>query len=937
MGPKRAEVSKQKERVDRREQTKHKFDVLRLEVKYPGTAILLLQCQEKPVLLAAAAALAKYGSKAKGNLEVLFDLDIVDSVIALITHEDLFTRRCISFNAYNIFSLQFLQYLAIDRFAAKLLAEMVAIPNVLNFLLDSNYYIPHFTKVLINDQDLFMQEFSSLILAEMSKDPFGAAQMLNQCTDMDFLFERIQSPDPDVKKNSIEIIYNLLQDPTGAPMIIETKNFNLSAVYDLYNSPYPEIQKLALDVVTDLVSRNQDDHLQDLFRRSNGLQALLKFLDNIEWEDLHSKAFLILRLACDNVATAEMFDDIGGIKEMMNYLEGTVNSNLFMEALDVVVRLSDSPRGRHALYTYGIIDYLLRTLVGNVQPEIYEISCHGIGMMTLYDRAGKDLTASGCVTNILDIVKNENLKWSTRQAALFALKQLLTCDLKNCENFLSIQGQNYFLRMMKQPIGKVPVEVLVGMVKCFIIIARNQILRPTVVNVEVIDAMCTSFELTCPSMDDFKIACCNALAVLCMEKAGRAAFLKAHGHKRLYTLLTEVRSTPIRNAAAQLIQLLCGDPVLANAFVSAKYLNYMLNNRLIAKLIPSWDTCIEALFSAHLPIKFALTGRLSLHDVTKDGFYVLRRNVCKYAFTELQYSYIQTKIISFHRFPILDDIFRFKYCPMEPIYVVNCIRPRKSSIQEKIESLLSLQGVSSTSLHSISERDIFLSTEIRDLMMDMKFGRLQCDPCLYNYLELFKCKLIAAESKDVALKAEQGLVNVSYVASRAKMLAKFVAQQLAGPDPMITCVDHQLEIHLKQIKHCIETSVIPLGMLRVGSFLERALLFKVMADRIHLPAALVKHSTEKDIIKYYVEEMSCPDIVTLYDSVRHVTSEEEVSNESTFTDQDETFYPTKLLKPNFIVDLINNPGDLIPIDSRRAKMYCAKQLDCDTACEDVNV
>lgn len=87
------EAGKRKERVDRREQTKHKFDPVRLEIKYPGTAILLLQCQEKPVLLAAAAALAKYGSKAKGNLEVLFDLDIVNSVIPLITHEDLFTRR----------------------------------------------------------------------------------------------------------------------------------------------------------------------------------------------------------------------------------------------------------------------------------------------------------------------------------------------------------------------------------------------------------------------------------------------------------------------------------------------------------------------------------------------------------------------------------------------------------------------------------------------------------------------------------------------------------------------------------------------------------------------------------------------------------------------------------------------------------------------------
>ena len=275
-------MGKRKERVDRREQTKDKFDPVRLEIKYPGTAILLLKCQEKPVLLAAAAALAKYGSKVKGNLEVLFDLDIVDSVIPLITHEDLFTRRYTEkervpniqyiFNLYPIL-------ININRFATKLLAEMVTIPNVLHFLLDSDYYIPHFAKVLINDNDLFMQEFSSLILAEMSKDMFGAAKILKQCRNMDFLFERIQSPDPDVKKNNIEIIYNLLEDPTGATAIINTKNLNLSAVYQLYNSVYPEIQKLALNVVANLVSRNQDEYLQDLFRRSNGLQALLKFLD----------------------------------------------------------------------------------------------------------------------------------------------------------------------------------------------------------------------------------------------------------------------------------------------------------------------------------------------------------------------------------------------------------------------------------------------------------------------------------------------------------------------------------------------------------------------------------------------------------------------------------------------------------------------------------
>lgn len=56
----------------------------------------------------------------------------------------------------------------------------------------------------------------------------------------------------------------------------------------------------------------------------------------------------------------------------------------------------------------------------------------------------------------------------------------------------------------------------------------------------------------------------------------------------------------------------------------------MLNNRLFSKTIPLWDTCIEILLKSHLPTKFALTGRLSLNDLTQDGFYVSKTNVCPY-------------------------------------------------------------------------------------------------------------------------------------------------------------------------------------------------------------------------------------------------------------------------------------------------------------------
>ncbi|XP_053983768.1 uncharacterized protein LOC128879020 [Hylaeus volcanicus] len=126
---------------------------------------------------------------------------------------------------------------------------------------------------------------------------------------------------------------------------------------------------------------------------------------------------------------------------------------------------------------------------------------------------------------------------------------------------------------MKQTTGKVPIEILVGAVESLTTIARNRSLRNVIVNSNTVDTACASFELTCPMMNDYKIACCNAIAILCVDKIGRSAFLKAHGPRKLYNLLVDVKSIPVRNAAVQLIQLLCADPSLADAFVQARYLN----------------------------------------------------------------------------------------------------------------------------------------------------------------------------------------------------------------------------------------------------------------------------------------------------------------------------------------------------------------------------
>lgn len=99
---------------------------------------------------------------------------------------------------------------------------MMAMPDVTTYLIESNYLL-HFAKLLTSEEDIFMQEYFSTILAKLSKNSYATALLANHCLNMNFLFDGIQSSDPDVKKNNIEILYNLIQDPVAARTILKTE------------------------------------------------------------------------------------------------------------------------------------------------------------------------------------------------------------------------------------------------------------------------------------------------------------------------------------------------------------------------------------------------------------------------------------------------------------------------------------------------------------------------------------------------------------------------------------------------------------------------------------------------------------------------------------------------------------------------------------------
>lgn len=123
---------------------------------------------------------------------------------------------------WSNFLFLFLIFLFEFRFTMKLLSQMATIFNVKSYLLESNLYVSRFCKLITEETDVFMQEFSTRLLAELTKDLFGVEQLAT-ALDINYLFELMKSTDPDVKKNSIEIIYNMLQNPFMINVVVNCK------------------------------------------------------------------------------------------------------------------------------------------------------------------------------------------------------------------------------------------------------------------------------------------------------------------------------------------------------------------------------------------------------------------------------------------------------------------------------------------------------------------------------------------------------------------------------------------------------------------------------------------------------------------------------------------------------------------------------------------
>lgn len=73
-----------------------------------------------------------------------------------------------------------------------------------------SYFFLTFYPVFLSPEDVVVHEFATLCLASLAVD-FTCRVQINTNDGMPPLIKLLSSPDPDVAKNSLEIIFNLVQ------------------------------------------------------------------------------------------------------------------------------------------------------------------------------------------------------------------------------------------------------------------------------------------------------------------------------------------------------------------------------------------------------------------------------------------------------------------------------------------------------------------------------------------------------------------------------------------------------------------------------------------------------------------------------------------------------------------------------------------------------
>ncbi|XP_076187801.1 armadillo repeat-containing protein 3 isoform X1 [Aptenodytes patagonicus] len=791
------------------------FDPLLIESKTAATVVLMLSSPEEEVLAKACDALYKFASKGDENKVTLLGLGAVEHLYKLISHEDPIVRR----NAIMVFGI-----MASNHDVKKLLREL----DVTNSLISQ----------LAPEEDVVIHEFATLCLAHMAVEYTTKVQIFEQ-GGLEPLIRLLGSPDPDVKKNSVECIYLLVQD-FQSRAAVRALNV-IPPLLELLKSEYPVIQLLALKTL-EVISKDRETRI--ILGENKGLDCLLKILETNEFSDLHVEALAVLGNCLEDMHTLQLIQQTGGLKKLLSFVGVSAVPDIQKNAAKAITKAAYDSENRKILNEEEVEKCLINLLeIDN--NEVKVAASQAISAMC-ENLASKRAFGLQGIPQLVQLLSSANEE--VKEAAVTALANLTAASPSNARAVAEAEGIEPLVNTLNtQRDGAVANAATV--------LTNLAMQEPFRINIQSRGVMSVLAELLRSTNSQVQSKAAFAVAAFGCDADARTELRNAGGLQPLVELLHSKNEEVQRNVCWA-VMVCASDELTAVELCRLGALDILEEINLSTGRKNNFsEAALQKLLDNNLSQKYSQMGYLSPSNIITDGFYdygQIKRGVKFLSLEELSMQELtDRRAIIFINAKPQEDVLAVEEKAQDSSYEQTILSPsisRKSS-REKAGSMVSpmeekqeLSGQRS-SLSKSSTREKGLrkgkgkKEEEKMKEVTQIISKVQDEINLENSHWLPPPDFILLDYINDASKA---ILPLTTTQEQVVALAQFVADKMGGPIERDKLHDFSWELHISEIEFELKCNIVPIGKVKKGTFYHRALLFKVIADRIGIGCSLVR-------------------------------------------------------------------------------------------------
>uniref|UniRef100_A0A671N8V4 EDR1/CTR1/ARMC3-like peptidase-like domain-containing protein n=1 Tax=Sinocyclocheilus anshuiensis TaxID=1608454 RepID=A0A671N8V4_9TELE len=736
--------------------SKDVFDPLPIESKTAATAVLMLSSPEEEVLAKACEAIHKFAEKGDENKTSLMCLGAIEPLSRLISHEDKTVRR----NAVVALGV-----MASNNEVKKCLKKLDVIPAVIS--------------KLSPEENVVVHEFATLCLTSLSVDFCYKVQIFEH-KGLEPLIQLLSSPDPDVKKNSVECIFNLVQDFQNRAAVQQLNG--LPPLLELLRSEFPVIQQLALRTIENITT---DSETRVAFRNVQGFDRILEILGTKEFSDLHEEALKVISNCLEDSESMQLIQTMGGLEQLLQFVGTSTLPEAQANAVKAIARMAQSGENRKNLHERNV-EKTLTDLLMQENESVRTAACQAVATVSKNLSSRDTFRSLDAIKPIVQLLNSEGSE--LRMAAAEALSGLTNDNNLNAHAIHDAEGDKLLVQQLRDSCMGAAVyaaSVLTNM-------ASQEELRRSILAHEAMPAL---VELLHSTDNNILISATKNKLFFCLRNVG--------GLSPLVQLLKSINAEIRRNVSWAI-------SVCANDEITALEL---------------CNLALQKLLDSNLSLKYSLTGHLSASDITTDGFYDPGQIRMSHQVPTLEE--ISKQVVNKHRATIavtgkpLDQFITKEPddCKQDSPTETTASSVLSSKRSSKTPS--KMKGKGNKEDEKRKDEDEYKPQP--EMVVDEAWS-LPYDAAFHNLVK----------------EAVESISPFQDVVKMYTALAMLVCDAMGGQVEPEKLHDFLWELHISELKFEACSNIVLIGKIKKGTYFHRALLYKVLADRIGLSCSLIR-------------------------------------------------------------------------------------------------